>query len=158
MFKFSVSALEKAPVTRRGEADAAFLDLDAADTFAPAGDVSYDLTAQLVSGGVLVSGSCSCLMHTVCGKCLKEFDFLLEAPDLHIFFELEENQEELDTADDIRAELLLELPMNPLCDPECQGLCPVCGVDRNRQHCTCNTAAAAEKVSPWSALDGLKLD
>ena len=158
MINFSISALEKAPVRKDGELPGEFLDLAAEDAFAPAGVVEYDLTAALVSGGVLVSGSCSCLMHTVCGKCLKEFDFLLEAPDLHIFFELEENQEELDTADDIRAELLLELPMNPLCDPECQGLCPVCGVDRNRQHCSCNTAAAAEKVSPWSALDGLKLD
>lgn len=158
MLKFSVSALEKAPVTRSGELDAGFLDLSPADAFAPAGKVKFDLTAQLVSGGVLVSGSCACLMHTSCGKCLKEFDFLLEAPALKIFFELEENQEELDTAEDIRAELLLELPMNPLCAPDCQGLCPVCGCDRNEKTCTCGASDAAEKVSPWSALDGLKLD
>ena len=158
MLKFSVSALGKAPVTRRGELDAGFLDLDTGDIFTPAGAVKFDLTARLVSGGVLLSGGCSCLMRTTCGKCLKEFDFLLEAPDLHIFFELEENQEELDTADDVRAELLLELPMNPLCDPDCPGLCPVCGIDRNHGTCSCNTAEAAEKVSPWSALENLKLD
>ena len=158
MFRFSVSALEKAPVCRKGTTDAAFLDLDPQDNFAPAGDVQFDLTATIVSGGVLVSGSCGCLMHTSCGKCLKDFDFMLEAPELNIFFELEENQEELDATEELRAELLLELPMNPLCDPECLGLCPECGCDRNETECSCSASTAAEKVSPWSALDDLKLD
>ena len=157
MFKFSVSALEKAPVTRRGEADAAFLDLDAADTFAPAGDVSYDLTAQLVSGGVLVSGRAAARVSAVCGRCLKDIEIPIENPALHIFFEVGENQEILEVDEELRAELLLELPMNPLCDPDCAGLCPICGVDLNRKRCQCTPEDSAAKVSPWSALDELDL-
>jgi uncharacterized protein len=33
--------------------------------------------------------------------------------------------------------LLLELPPAPLCGPSCQGLCPMCGVDRNLEECGC---------------------
>lgn len=33
--------------------------------------------------------------------------------------------------------LLLELPMRFLCKPDCRGLCPVCGRNRNDGSCTC---------------------
>jgi uncharacterized protein len=29
------------------------------------------------------------------------------------------------------------LPMKPLCRDDCRGLCPVCGIDRNRHSCRC---------------------
>ena len=59
MINFSVSALEKAPVKRSGTLPAEFLDLAEDDRFSTAGEFEYDLTAQLVSGGVLVSGKIS---------------------------------------------------------------------------------------------------
>jgi len=51
----------------------------------------------------------------------------------------------------------LNLPMNPLCSADCQGLCPECGCDLNVEKCSCQVICAADKVSPWSALDDLKL-
>lgn len=46
-------------------------------------------------------------------------------------------------------EVLLALPMIPLCQPECAGLCAGCGVDLNREKCLC-----AEKIpeGPFSVL------
>ena len=35
----------------------------------------------------------------------------------------------------MREQFYLALPMKPLCQPDCQGLCPVCGVNRNRESC-----------------------
>ena len=35
----------------------------------------------------------------------------------------------------IREQFYLALPMKPLCQPDCKGLCPVCGVNRNRESC-----------------------
>lgn len=32
---------------------------------------------------------------------------------------------------------LLALPDKALCNPQCKGLCPVCGINRNTQACTC---------------------
>ena len=34
-------------------------------------------------------------------------------------------------------EFVLALPVNPLCRPDCKGLCPSCGVNRNTGSCTC---------------------
>ena len=35
----------------------------------------------------------------------------------------------------VREEMLLAIPISPLCKLECQGLCPVCGEDRNINSC-----------------------
>ena len=51
-------------------------------------------------------------------------------------------------------EFLLALPMKPLCDPACKGLCPVCGVNNNTASCACATDAADPRMAP---LRGLKV-
>ncbi len=37
----------------------------------------------------------------------------------------------------VEEQLQLELPMKPLCRPDCKGLCPACGADRNAAPCGC---------------------
>jgi uncharacterized protein len=34
-----------------------------------------------------------------------------------------------------REYLILEVPINPTCKPDCKGLCPVCGENLNEQDC-----------------------
>ncbi len=46
--------------------------------------------------------------------------------------------DEIDIADLITEQILLNIPMKPLCDNQCKGLCPYCGVDMNLQSCNCN--------------------
>ncbi len=157
MISFSVSALEKAPVRKDGVLPPEFLDLAEDDAFTALGEAEYDLTAQLVSGGVLVSGSVSAPVGAVCGRCLEDIEFTLDAGELHLFFELEENQEILEVDEELRAELLLALPMNPLCSDDCRGLCPVCGGNLNEKQCACDVPDSSGAVSPWSALDSLDL-
>ncbi len=157
MITFSVSALEKAPVNKSGILPEDFLDLAPDDQFSAAGEGNYDLTASLVSGGMLLSGSAAIPVGATCGRCLAELEFTLDENDLHIFFELADGQETVDVDEELRAELLLNLPMNPLCAPDCQGLCPECGCDLNETRCNCEVKSAADKVSPWSALDSLNL-
>ena len=157
MIFFSVSALEKAPVNKSGVLPAEFLDLAGDDQYTAGGPGSYDLTAQLISGGVLVSGRASAPVDAICGRCLQPVSFTLDPGDIKLFFEVDDNQEILEIDEDIRAELLLELPMNPLCSAGCRGLCPECGCDLNRKKCTCRPESAAGKVSPWSVLDSLDI-
>lgn len=47
--------------------------------------------------------------------------------------------ERIDLAQLVREQLYLALPMKALCKPDCQGLCPVCGVNRNVGTCSCST-------------------
>ena len=43
----------------------------------------------------------------------------------------------IDLAQVAREQLYLAVPMKPLCQPDCQGLCPHCGINRNLGTCTC---------------------
>ena len=51
-------------------------------------------------------------------------------------------------------EFLLALPMKPLCDPNCKGLCPKCGVNRNTASCSCENDAMDPRLA---ILRGLKV-
>mgnify|MGYP000856861088 CR=1 FL=1 len=43
----------------------------------------------------------------------------------------------LDLAPEVRDDMLLSQPMHVLCRPDCKGLCPTCGINRNREQCDC---------------------
>jgi uncharacterized protein len=45
--------------------------------------------------------------------------------------------DEIDLGQLMREQLFLAVPMKPLCDSTCQGLCPVCGTNLNRGSCEC---------------------
>jgi uncharacterized protein len=55
--------------------------------------------------------------------------------------------------DVLREQVLLSLPVRTLCKPDCRGLCPSCGANRNLQPCSCDEG----KNDPrWEALTGLR--
>jgi len=63
-------------------------------------------------------------------------------------------QDELLETDPILIEQLqLNIPMKPLCREDCQGLCPICGADRNAGTCQCEDLAPDPR---WAALAALK--
>ena len=45
--------------------------------------------------------------------------------------------DEINLSESLRENVLLELPMKPLCDEDCQGLCSTCGTNLNEGTCTC---------------------
>jgi uncharacterized protein len=45
----------------------------------------------------------------------------------------------IDLAQVAREQCYLAMPMKPLCRPDCQGLCPQCGTNRNAATCTCES-------------------
>lgn len=54
--------------------------------------------------------------------------------------------------DVLREQVLLALPARSLCQPECKGLCPRCGQNRNEAACSCDEVASDLR---WEALAGL---
>jgi uncharacterized protein len=68
---------------------------------------------------------------------------------------LEIPDETLDLDPILLEQLQLNIPMRALCRPECQGLCPVCGGNRNEAPCDCRQ----HDVDPrWAALAHLRGD
>ena len=63
-------------------------------------------------------------------------------------------EDELLETDPILIEQLqLNIPMKPLCREDCQGLCPVCGADKNAGPCSCGEATVDPR---WASLAALK--
>lgn len=61
---------------------------------------------------------------------------------------------ELDMGRIIVQELLLELPMKPLCREDCPGFCPICGGRKGEGACRCSSEGPVD--SRWAALEKLK--
>jgi uncharacterized protein len=58
----------------------------------------------------------------------------------------------LDLGEMLREQFYLALPMQPLCRPDCKGLCPQCGVDRNVEQCACQNEWVDPRLSGLKAL------
>ena len=53
----------------------------------------------------------------------------------------------VDLTEPIRESLLLAEPLQALCRIDCQGLCPVCGADRNKGDCGCDTTTVDPRLA-----------
>ncbi len=61
--------------------------------------------------------------------------------------------EEFDTSTVVVEQVQLQIPMKPLCEEGCLGICPRCGSDRNQKP---NCCAEKEYDSRWSGLQLLR--
>jgi uncharacterized protein len=106
-----------------------------------------------------------------CSRCLEAFPLRLNA-DFHLRLagdasefgprdcEIGEDEAALFYATDGKADLreiaaeqvLLNLPLKPVCSDSCRGLCPTCGADRNRIECGCRAADADPRLEPLADL------
>ena len=124
-----------------------------------------DFKAEAVSDGVLISGRIVSSAEGECGRCLDELkeDVDQEFRELFLYesrkSDNEEDDDELfamdgDIADieiPIRDAVVLAMPLNPLCRPDCLGLCSECG-ERMEKLGPDHTHV---KVDPrWSGLAG----
>jgi uncharacterized protein len=62
-------------------------------------------------------------------------------------------KDSLSLEDVLREQVLLSLPVKTLCKPDCKGLCPRCGENRNIQACSCEEGPSDPR---WQALSGLR--
>ena len=49
-----------------------------------------------------------------------------------------------------KEQVLLSLPMRSVCREDCKGLCPTCGINRNRETCSCEDAVHDPR---WAGLE-----
>jgi uncharacterized protein len=113
-----------------------------------------------------------------CSRCLKDFDcplasdfeltYTKEIPGMTDVFDDEEIElraeeigmiyfkgEEINLEQGIQEQVVMAFPLQPLCDDNCRGLCPICGSDLNRGDCGCKRESAPNK---FAVLKNLKLD
>jgi uncharacterized protein len=129
----------------------------------PAGTpIVIDARFESVMDGVLVTAEVEVPVSAECGRCLDPLQLQLAAPVQELFaYEPDPDDDEsltvsgdtLDLEPVVRDAVVLALPLNPLCDPDCLGLCPGCGarlsdVEPDHTH---------DEIDPrWAALALLK--
>ena len=117
-----------------------------------------NLTAPLVFHGTIenappyfhLKGELTASLELVCSRCLAPYnlDFALDIEEAYTNKPeaiIEEDDEiglfegdDIDITPALLKALFMELPMHPLCRPDCRGICPDCGADLNQGECACN--------------------
>lgn len=106
-----------------------------------------------------------------CGRCLEPFGAALAVPFFLILVPVADEQDPARAAEDeddpavfhaaggqvdlrsIAAEqVYLNLPLKPVCNPACRGLCPTCGSNRNRIECGCRAVEVDPRLAPLLEL------
>lgn len=107
---------------------------------------------------VFIKGMTNGEVELQCSRCLNDYRMPIKTRFEIIYHPIEEiNKEELvelkrdemdvdfyregliETEDIVRDQILLNIPMKPLCSENCKGLCPICGTDLNESECGCKT-------------------
>jgi len=146
-----------------------------------AADPALEFTEARIAGSVnlskhghdvLVRGNLTGQVELTCSRCLTsfrqpvaaDFDLLLvpapaaaaaeeelSAADLDVDYY---TGEVVDLETILKEQIILMLPIKPLCDEACNGLCPQCGANLNLETCHCRPEAVN---SPFADLAKLKI-
>jgi len=153
--RIDVRELELRPLTLSGEVPLQELRLEVSEVRVLR-QVLVQLTAEKHAREVRVRGSFTAEVELPCARCLEPVRVPL-ATDFDQFYrshesyrlvgeiELQEKDTEvafyfgdfIEVSDIIREQILLGLPMKPVCQEDCRGLCPHCGRNRNLDACNC---------------------
>jgi uncharacterized protein len=123
-------------------------------------------TVSRTPQGLLLQGNFSGDTELQCVRCLKDYTHRLnwEMTELYAFSNEDAEEDdlllpdnaEIDIEEFIREDAQLDIPINPVCNDDCQGLCQVCGVDLNLEDCGHDEAEEDDEIPPDSPFAGLK--
>jgi uncharacterized protein len=139
--------------------------------------IDVDVRKGELPGQYIADGSVRFTADLTCARCLDAYPFANDST-FHLRFAprperlTEETDEvELTSEDELDTEFYTErqiplrdlaieqiqltIPMKPLCDDRCLGLCPQCGKNGNREGCQCETVVTDER---WGALKDFKAE
>ncbi|MCX5656808.1 MAG: DUF177 domain-containing protein [Candidatus Omnitrophica bacterium] len=110
------------------------LDIDSEETkLLKPFDASYHIKRE--GQNLFVDVEIKLFLSNTCSRCLEDFESLLDRK--YSFYYKAKDPDVVNTAEDLRKEIMLEYPLKPLCKPDCLGLCPECGENLNKGKCNC---------------------
>ena len=124
--------------------------------------------ASLLGAEIHVRGSLATQLELECARCIEPVAQTVKR-DFDLYYRsLDESPEQDEIAvprgeeelgfysgdgllleDVAKEQVILSLPMRSVCRPDCKGLCPHCGINRNRETCTCSAPAVDPR---WEGL------
>jgi Predicted metal-binding, possibly nucleic acid-binding protein len=106
--------------------------------------IQGELLLESVVEGILVSGRVHGTWTLRCARCLTEFDGTFDVAVQEMFVDQPDADADdypldpetgVDPDQMVRDVVGVEMPFSPLCRADCQGLCEVCGGNRNLGEC-----------------------
>lgn len=133
-------------------------------------DVSGKLFFARDEDDILMTGLVHSVVCLPCSRCLEKHEIKLtteidlalkvtKADSIEDEAELEDNEipvrgPEIELSDIIFQEILLDIPMKPLCREDCPGICPSCGSVKESEQCKCDSET---QIDPrWTGLKKLR--
>jgi uncharacterized protein len=166
--KISVSKIPEGGMDLRFERDGnwfrGFLPETAPSVFVP-DRIDVTCTVRRMKENVFIEGTAATTVEAPCGRCLEmthqpvnaSFKYTFSPPPAQPKEEWELSAEDLDFAyyeeDSIDLDalvfeqIMLHMPIKPLCTESCKGLCPHCGIDLNAASCRCQAETFDERLA-----------
>jgi uncharacterized protein len=154
--------LDRQEIGRSDLAICGTLKLGLPDGRPPEAQVEGTLVVQNLESRVLLNGSLQAEGLAECGGCLEDFTLRWDVPvEVMVLRDVDSDENEGETLlilqrkgevnlhDSLRECTILAYPQAALCKPDCKGLCPECGIDRNQATCVCSE----NEIDPrWEGL------
>ena len=141
---------EEHPLELKEQFPAAVLGLDPANARAE-NAVQVEVTIQKDEENFLATGWATTSLSLLCGRCAGWLPWPIRARVEHLFEAPHPNS--IDLTPLIREDVLLELPLNAVCQLEADGRCPVTGEIYQPRPASSGTLAGEEV---WDALSKIK--
>jgi uncharacterized protein len=127
--------------------------------------IAVTCTVRRMKETVFIEGTASTQVEAPCGRCLESsrqpvaasFKYTFAPSPGQLQEELELSADDLDFAyyeEDtidldalIFEQVLLQIPIKPLCKGDCKGLCPHCGINLNVASCGCQSGTFDERLA-----------
>jgi uncharacterized protein len=139
--------------------------------------LTWHVMVSNTGDALLVSGTVEGTGRTSCSRCLEPFELSIMG-EVEGYYILDEDAKPEDMEPDeyqvlpednvidlepiLRSAIIMDLPLVPLCDEDCKGLCPYCGINLNKETCDCAKEHAHDELTdpvsnPFAALASLDL-
>ena len=133
------------------------------------GPIQSSVVVKKLGEALSATGASTFRIQLACGRCLESFEVGLSAEYAFVLQKgrprvlagdedeslvwIDDEGDQIDLGKEVKDYIILEVPLKPLCDEACAGLCPTCGANLNQESCSCET----ETTDPrWEALRALK--
>ena len=122
--------------------------------------VEVDVHLESLSNGISVHGVAMATWTGECRRCLvplrermridvdELYQVVADSPDAYAI-----ENDQINLLPMVRENLLVAIPLGPLCRDDCPGFCPHCGTDLKTGSCTCSSSVVDDR---WAALEALK--
>lgn len=138
--------------------------------------VRAEVTAAYEFDHIRVSGRVEAGFRFACSRCCAEFEDRISSTFVLFYTKAHESEavsdeeielsevdlvsvsyrgDEIDLTPEVDEQIVMELPVKPLCSGQCRGLCSQCGADLNLAECGCRQDASS---LAFRALKDLKIN